>query len=161
MPCNYPMPSADRIREILADLLGREVSVGAGQPITLERDTPGVVADYETDDGSLAVVVLADLRLSNSLGAALTMVPPAAVEEAVKKWQIDEANVENLREVANIMTRLFNCDDTPHLKFRGVHQLPGELPVETRAVLDEPLARRNLDVVVEEYTPGQLAILSA
>ena len=155
------MPSVEGIRAILGDLLGRGVTATLGEPLPLERDTPAIVADYETDDGTLAVVVLSDLRLSNSLGAALTMVPASAVEEAITRWQIDDANVENLREVVNIMTRLFNCDDTPHLKFRDVHRLPGDLPEETRAVLDEPLARRNLDIVVEEYGPGKLAVLCA
>jgi hypothetical protein len=161
VPANHPIPSASGVRAILADLLGREVSVTPGSPLALERDTPAIVADYESDEGPLGVVVLSDLQLSNSLGAALTMVPPSAVAEAVKKWQIDDANVENLREVVNIMTRLFNCDDTPHLRFRTVHRLPGDdLPEETRAVVDEPRARRDLDVFVEEYGTGKLAILS-
>lgn len=159
MPARYPVPETGAIREILADLLGREVTVTEGSPLQLERDTPAVVADYETDAGALAVLVVSDLRLSNALGAALTMVPPSVVEEAVKKWQIDDENIENLREVVNIMTRLFNCDDTPHLKFTTVHRLPGELPEPTRALLEAPSARRALDVGVEEYGTGKLVVL--
>ena len=161
MPTNYPVPSGDNLRAILADLLGRGVTVGKGDPIALERDTPAVIADFVSDDGPLAVLCLADLRLANSLGAALTMVPPSAVEEAVKKWQIDDTCIENFQEVANIMTRLFNSDDTPHLRFRQVHKLPADLPEETAELLREPLARRNLDVNVEDYGAGKLAVIVA
>lgn len=159
MPTNYPVPSPDSIRVILADLLGRTLTVSKGDPIALERDTPAVIADFVSDDGPLAVMCLADLRLANSLGAALTMVPPSAVDEAVKKWQIDETCIENFQEVANIMTRLFNSDDTPHLRFRQVHKLPVDLPDEASGLLKQPLARRNLDVNVEDYGSGKLAVI--
>ena len=159
MPCNYAFPKAEAIRQIVADLLGREITITKGMPAVLERDTPAVVSDYVNDEGSIAAVCITDLRLSNALGAALTMVPPSAVEAAVAKWQIEEANLENLNEIVNIMARLFNHDDCTHLRWQNAHTLPGEIPEATSALMKAPLARRDYDVVVEEYGAGSLAIL--
>ena len=96
MPCTHAFPKAEAIRQIIADLLGREVIVIKGIAAVLERDTPAVVSDYVDDSGRIAALCITDLRLSNALGAALTMVPPSTVEAAVAKWQIEETNMENL-----------------------------------------------------------------
>ena len=161
MPCNYAFPKAEAIRQIISDLLGREVTVTKGAAPTLERDTPAVVSDYVDDNGAIAAICITDLRLSNALGAALTMVPPSTVEAAVAKWQIEETNLENLSEIVNIMARLFNHDDCVHLRWRHAHPLPGELPEAATALLQAPLARRDYDVVVEEYGAGSLSVLVA
>ena len=159
MPCNYVFPKAEAIRQIVADLLGREITITKGAPAVLERDTAAVVSDYFNDEGSIAAVCITDLRLSNALGAALTMVPPSSVEAAVAKGQIEDANLENLSEIVNIMARLFNHDDCMHVRWQKVHTLPGEVPEATSALMKAPLVRRDYDVVVEEYGAGSLAIL--
>ena len=159
MPTNYPFPRPESIRQISGDLLGREVTVVKSELMPLERDTPAVIADYTCDTGAVAALCVTDLRLSNALGAALTMVNPATVEAAVTKWKIEEANLENLNEIVNIMARLFNSDDCDHLRWTTSHTLPGELPPEVTTLLREPLARRDYDVTVEEYGTGKLAIL--
>lgn len=159
MPTHYPFPRAESIKQIIGDLLGREVTVVRGDTLALERDTPAVISDYTTDDGSVAAICITDLRLSNALGAALTMVSPDAVEAAVKKWKIDEQNLENLAEIVNIMARLFNHDDCDHLRWSQTHTLPGELPAEITTLMREPLARRDFDVIVEEYGAGKLSVL--
>ena len=159
MPCNYAFPKADAISQIIADLLGRAVSVTKGVAPKLESDTPAVVSDYVDDAGLIAAVCITDLRLSNALGAALTMVPPSAVEAAVAKAQIEATNLENLSEIVNIMARLFNHEDCARLRWQHAHPLPGELPDGTSALMTAPLARRDYDVVVEEYGAGSLSLL--
>ncbi len=159
MPTNYPFPKPEQIRQIIMDLLGREVTVVRGDEFVLERDTPAVVSDYIADNGSIAAICMTDLRLSNALGAALTMVPPAQVDEIVKKWVVDEQNLENLAEIVNIMARLFNSDDCEHLKWNKAHTLPGDLPEETSTLMKAPLARRDYDVTLDEYGSGKLSVL--
>ena len=159
MPCNYAFPKPEAISQIISDLLGRDVTVTKGSTLVLERDTPAVVSDYVNDKGEIAAICITDLRLSNALGAALTMVPPSAVETAVQKWQIEEANLENLAEIVNIMARLFNHDDCTHLRWMKTHAVPSKLPDETAELLNKPHARRDYDVAVEEYGTGTLAVL--
>ncbi len=159
MPTNFPFPKPDEIRRIITDLLGREVTVVSGDEQVPERDTPAVVADYIADDGTIAAICMTDLRLSNALGAALTMVPPAQVDDMVKKLVIDEQNLENLSEIVNVMASLFNSSDCEHLKWNAAHTLPGELPAETSTLLKTPRARRDYDVTLDEYGSGKLSVL--
>jgi hypothetical protein len=159
MACNHPFPKPALIQQIIKDLLGREVSVVKGAPQVIERDTPVAVADYVADGGVVGAVIITDLYLSNAMGAALTMVPMSAVETAVQKWQLEEANMENLSEIINIMARIFNHDDFDHMRWSKTHPQPGPLPEETAALVKAPLARRDYDVTIEEYGTGKLAVL--
>ncbi len=161
MPTNYPMPSADHFREVLGDLTGRSVSLSRAGKAALDAEQVGALAEYRDDSGALGVVCVADLRLTNALGAALTMVSPEIVEDAVAKQTIDQPTIDNFREVVNVMTNLFNTDNTPHLKFRDLHTVPAELPAETAKLLESPKGRRDFDVTVDDYGTGTLSVLLA
>ena len=160
MPCNHAFPKPDAVKQILSDLLGREITITKTNAPVLDRETPAVVSDYHDDEGPAAVCIT-DLRLSNALGAALTMVPASAVEAAVQKSQIDEANLENLSEIVNVMTRLFNHDDCTHVRWRQAIAIPGEVAEDVTQLMAQPLARRDYLVEVEEYGAGTLSILVA
>ena len=159
VPTNHPFPKADSIRRVIADLLGREVTVTPGDALVLERATPAVVSDYVTADGRIAAMCITDLRLSNALGAALTMVSVRHVDDAVKQRVVDHQNLDNLAEIVNIMARLFNSADCALLEWNRAHALPGDVPDATTALLKAPRARRDYDVTLEEYGSGKLAIL--
>ncbi len=159
MPTTHPFPKAEAIRELLGDLLGRSVTVVAGDPLVLEPETAAVMADYRDDDGGVGAMCITDLRLSNALGAALTMVAPTAVEQAVKSGQVDAQNLENLSEIVKVAARLFNHEDFAPLRWHEVQTTTSELPDATNAFVREPAARRDYDVTVDEYGAGKLAIL--
>ncbi|MCZ7527728.1 MAG: hypothetical protein M5U14_15910 [Acidimicrobiia bacterium] len=160
MPTKYPMPIQEAVRDLLMDLVGRGVAVSKGEPPELEDDTVAVVADYVTDDDAVGVVCLVDLPLAAAVGGALTMVPAAVVNESVRKNRFEEEMLlENYGEVANIMTRLFNSADTPHLRWRSTYVLPTELPADVKALSEKPSARRCFDVTVEGYGDGKLVLM--
>ena len=166
MPTTYPMPIQEAVRDMLTDLVGRAVAVskvaqpddeedGVEQPLSL-------LADYVTDDGAVGVLCIADIPLSAALGAALTLVPVPVVTESVRKGNFDDAEmlVENYREIVNVMARLFNSSDTPHMRWRTVYQLPTETPPDdVIALLEHPASRRDLGVTVEGYGAGTLTLL--
>src|SRR3954467_5539481 len=102
MPTNFPMPSVDHFREVLGDLMGRGVSLARAGKAELGAGHVGALAEYRDDEGVLGVVCVADLRLTNALGAALTMVSPEVVEDAVSKQKIDQPTIDNFREVVNV-----------------------------------------------------------
>jgi hypothetical protein len=159
MPANYPVPAHERLRDVLTDLMGRAVAVDRVRPVDLGGGRPAALADYATDVGAIGVVCVADVRLTNALGAALTMVSPSIVEDAIAAMSIDQPTVDNFREVVNVLTTLFNSQDTPHVKFRNVHCLPTQLPAETAKLLESARARRDFDVHVEDYGTGTLSVL--
>src|SRR5690348_15827589 len=115
MPANFPMPKYDRVKDVLTDLMGRAVSVERGEAIEVEGSRTAALSDYEASNGTVGLLCFADVRLANALGAALTLVAPTVVDDAVARREIDEPTIENLREVVNVMTTLFNTTDTPHL----------------------------------------------
>jgi hypothetical protein len=153
------MPIQEAVRDLLMDLLGRGIAVTKGQPIDLEDDAVAAVGDFVTDTGVVGVVLVADLPLTAALGAALTMMPNPVVQDSIRKNAFDEEMlVENFTEVMNIMTRLFNSADTPHLKLDAVVTLPGELSEKIQKLMAQPGARRNFDVTVEGYGDGKLTL---
>jgi hypothetical protein len=161
MPANFPMPTPERVRDVLADLVGRDVTVAPTRAVELSADRAAVVAEYQSDSGAVGVVCIADLRLTNALAAALTMVSPNVVEDAVAKKTIDEPTIENFREIVNIMASLFNCAHTPHLKFGEVRKVPSELPAATALLLESPRGRRDYDITIDTYGTGTLSVLLA
>ncbi len=160
MPTKFPMPIQEAVRDLLMDLLGRGIAVTKGEPMDLEPDVVAAVAHFVTDTGVVGVVCMADLPLAAALGAALTMMPSPVVQDSVRKNRFDEEMLlENFTEVVNIMTRLFNSADTPHLKLGEVRTLPGELPENVEKLVAQPSARRNFDVTIEGYGDGRLALI--
>jgi hypothetical protein len=159
MPANHPFPHASGLQRVLSDVLGRNVTVVPGDSMVIEAQTPAVVADYAGDDGSIEAMCVTDLRLSNALGAALTMVPASSVDEAVRNETIDESNLQNLTEIVKVLSQVFNHDDCAALRWSDAHKLPGELPAGASALMNSPKARRDYDVTVEEYGAGKLAVI--
>ena len=160
MPTTFPMPIQEVVRDLLMDLVGRGVSIDKTSALEIEVDTVGAVADYVADDESVGVVMITDLALAASLGASLTMMPATVVKESLRKNRFEEEMLlENFEEVANIMTRLFNTHDTPHLKWNTVHALPGEIPEAVSALMEKPTARRDFAVLIEGYGDGRLTLM--
>ncbi|HZP30773.1 MAG TPA: hypothetical protein VFC99_17630 [Acidimicrobiia bacterium] len=160
MPTKYPMPIQEAIRDLLMDLVGRSVSIDKTSRLELEDDTVGAVADFVGDDGEVGVALIADLALAASLGASLTMMPATIVKESLRRNRFEEEMLlENFDEVANIMTRLFNTHDTPHLRKDGVYPIPGDVPDPVTALIEQPAARRDFAVLVEGYGDGRLTLV--
>src|SRR3546814_17195641 len=94
-------------------------------------------------------------------GAALAMVPLPVVEEALRRDELPESLVENVREVANILARLLNSPSTPHLRLHALHQLPTELTPAVEALLGSPEFRRDFALPIEGSGNGRLSLLAA
>jgi hypothetical protein len=159
MVAHYPLPIQEDIRDFLVDLLGRGVAVDKGSVLELDADAAAVVADYQTDDGELAAVVVLDGPLACRAGAALVMVPSVVAEESVTANVVPDSLLDNVREIVNIMARQLNGESSPHVRLRSVHVLPTELPPDTAGLLAEPEARRSFDLTIEGYGSGKLAML--
>lgn len=159
MSTRFPMPIQEAVRDLIADLVGRAVAVSKIEPPERDVDAYLVFADYVTDDDEVGVVCVADLGLVASAGAALTLVPAAVAEESVRKKTLgEEMLLENFREIVNVMARLFNSGDTPHVRSRSVYEATEELPSDVLAIVEQPSARRDLGITVEGYGSGALSL---
>jgi len=158
VPASFPVPIQEDIRDLLMDLLGRGTAVDKVAPLVLEDDQPAVIAEYRTDDGAVGAICLVDAEFAIRTAGALTLVPPAAVADNLRKGDVSES-LENFREIVNILAQLLNSSRTSHLRLAGVHVVPGELPDGVSALVDHPGFRRDFAVQIDGYGPGRISLL--
>jgi hypothetical protein len=102
--------------ETLGELLDKPVTLEPARSVT----DPVAVATYTYDDGSVAAAVGCDLAFALRCAGALMMVPPERVEEALAAGVLDDGMADNLREVLNVLSSLFNRDGLPHARLASV-----------------------------------------
>ena len=102
--------------------------------------------------------MIADGPLATRAGAALSMVP-AAAEESVKRNEMPEHLVENLRGDREHPRPAAQQPRTAHLRLAGVHLLPCHLHANVNALQDAPEFRRDFAVHIDGYGPGRLSLL--
>ena len=156
-----PVPSAKAVRDVLADLLGREVEVSPGEPVVPTLRRPACVAAYVDDATRLTAVASMDLALTAYVGAALGLVPAASAQQSVDEGQLPASLVENVGEVLTIMASLFNAPEAPHLRLHAT-TAPGTQPPADVVVTTRALGRRlDLAVEVADYGTGGLSVVLA
>lgn len=154
------LPAPKHVRDLLADLLGREVTVGTGTPVASTRARPAAIAVFVDDRLRTLAVSLLDLPLCGATGGALGLLPVPVVTEMVEAQALSETLLENLYEVVNILSVLFNVPGAPHAKLHKLYA-PGEaLPGDVRAYACTLGFRVDLDVGVAGYGNGRLSIIS-
>ncbi len=157
----FPLPESEAVQDLLAGLLGRGVVVREVKPQGLISLDPRTVATYIADDASLAALCTCDLTLACHAGAALSLIPPPAALESIRRTLIDEYIQDNLREVMNVAASWFNRDGFPHVKLRAVHMPKERLPDDVKTLLAEPAARQDLELDLEGYGSGKLTLVVA
>src|SRR4051795_13490042 len=81
------LPGALAVRNLFEDLLGREVAVSPGEPISAEELSTATVAIF-TDSLKTYGVLGMDLPLAANAGAALGLVPAGAAEDSIDENQL-------------------------------------------------------------------------
>jgi hypothetical protein len=146
-----PMP----VRVMLGDLVGRDVDVTPGQPVTGRA----CVAVFVTDHLQMAGLALLDLPLSAYLGGALALLPPGGVADMVEEKDLSTLVVENVHEVLNVLAGIFNVPGACHVRLFRVYS-PGEpLPQDIRDAAAMHGARLDLAVAVAGYGKGALSLV--
>ncbi|TIC83517.1 hypothetical protein E8D34_15395 [Nocardioides sp. GY 10113] len=157
MPVHLPQPK--EMRDVLGDLLGREVTLRPGIPFAPGPDTPATVALYVDDTVRVSAVIACDLAFSAYAGGAIGLTPLADTQAAVNAGKLDDTLAENLGEVLNIIASIFNVPGADHLRLHGVH--PAGPPLEPWVRMHTLTLGRREDLVVDiaGYGQGQLSII--
>jgi hypothetical protein len=154
-----PLPNPKDIRDMFADMLGRDITVApcdAYTPVMTDRHTVAVFVD---DQNTMQAVAALDLPLSVWTGAAIGLVPPGGAEDQVDEGELSGAVRDNLYEVLNIFSALFNKPGATHLRIYAMHA-PGEAVPSDAALLVKSIGNRiDLDVTVAGYGSGKLAVV--
>lgn len=154
-----PVPIQEALRDLLGELVSKGCAVDKSEEtLLLSPDEPSLVAEYVDADGQVAAVAIADLAFACRSGSALVMMPPSVADEALEDGTIDGDMLDCYREVANVVSRLLNSPDSPHVKLRGLYRAGELMPGETRTLLRDAERRRDYAVSIEEYGEGRLGI---
>jgi hypothetical protein len=153
------LPAPKEVRDLLSDLLGKEVGLRPGPPFGVAPHYPASVASYVDDSLVVRAVVAMDLPLSAYVGAALALVPRSGAELAMEDGRLTGPLAESLAEVFNIVASLFNTSGAAHLRLY-TSQVSGEAIAADARARTQILGRRGDFVVdVAGYGTGRLAVV--
>ena len=159
MPASSGLQPNMVVRDILLDMLGRDVKVGPSEPWAPSARDLVAVAVYVDDGMRLRALISCSLELSVALAAAIALIPAKAAVECVKEGRLTEDMVENLNEVLNIMAALFNRPNKPHVKLYALH-VPGSPPPDDLSGQLRAFGKRSdLKVEVVGYGSGRLSLV--
>lgn len=153
------LPQPKQLRDLLADLLGREVTLQPAPPFAPGPDTPASVAVYVDDALRISALVVCDLAFSAHAGAALGLVPAVGAEEAIADGTLSDSLAENLYEVLNIAASMFNVPGAEHLKLHALHPAGPPLDPQLRVSTLTLGRREDLAVSITGYGDGACSIV--
>ena len=153
------LPSIKDVRDMLMDLLGKDVTTAPSAPV--EPDKPIGIGVFVDDSTRSAAVAVADLKLAAYLGAAIGLVPPGGAEAAIEDGVLPATISDNFPEVLNILSALFNVPGAPHLKLYAAYEPGGTPPSNLAAMIRVPGGRLDLAVTVAVYGDGGLSFVLA
>lgn len=153
------LPHPKDVRDMLEELLGRDVELQTGPPVVPSRAVSAAVGVYVDDRLGLRAITVADLPFAAHAGASVGLVPRGGAEASVEDGELAPNLAENFAEVVNIMAALFNLPGQPHVKLDGYH-LPGEaLPTDVGALTAAYVNRLDLAVSIAGYGSGGLSFV--
>lgn len=152
------LPVALTIRNLFEDLLGRDVTVSPGEPMSVADLPTGVIAVYTDTAQQLYAVLGMQLTLAANAGAALGLLPAGAAEDSIEAKKLFPNLAENVFELCNVLTSLLNREGAPHVKLYQVIYPGMELPKDAQAHLLALGKRLDLTVEVARYGKGKLSL---
>jgi hypothetical protein len=153
------LPAAKDVRDMLAGLVGKEVSVSPGVPVTPEPNRPVTVAIYTAPDMSVNALCLMDLGASAYTAAALALLPPGGAQDAVEEdKELSPMLLEALHEVVNVLSALLNTPGAPHSKLNKLVADGDEVPGDIVGML-AGFNRLDLAIEVPGYGKGAISLV--
>lgn len=152
------IPASLAVRNLFEDLLGRDVNVSSGDPMTAEDLPTGLFAIYTDTSMQLYAVLGMTLSLAANAGAALGLLPVGAAEDSIEAKTLFPNLAENVFELCNVFTSLLNREGAPRLKLYQVIYPGMELPNDARAHLLALGKRLDLDIEVARYGKGKFSL---
>lgn len=153
------LPQPKQVRELFADLLGREVTLTPAPPFAPGPDTPASVAVYVDDQLRISALIVCDLTLSAHAGAAIGLVPVGGATAAIDDGKLGDVLGENLYEVLNIAASMFNVAGADHLRLHALHPAGPPLDPQLRISTLTLGRREDLSVDIAGYGSGALSIV--
>jgi hypothetical protein len=153
------LPAAKDVRDMLSGLVGKEVAVSPGAPVTPEPNRPVTVAIYTAPDMAVNALCVMDLGAAAYTAAALALLPPGGAQDAVEEdKELSPMLLEALHEVVNVLSALFNTPGAPHSKLNKLVADGEEIPGDIAGML-AGFNRIDLALEVPGYGKGGLSLV--
>ncbi|UDY24075.1 hypothetical protein [Nocardioides sp. Kera G14] len=157
LPTHLPTPK--QVRDLLVDLLGKEVTLSQSAPFAPGPNQPASIAVYTDDSLRPMALIAGDLKFSAYAGGALALVPLKSADEAVEAGTLDQTLAETLYEVLNIASSMFNEPNHAHLRLHQLHPAGVPLDPMVRAQALTLGRREDLSVDIAGYGVGRLSLV--
>ncbi len=155
------LPAPKPVKDMLTDLLGRDVTVAPSDPVPTGEKHPIAVGVFVDDSMRMGALAVMDLPMAAYCSAAIGLVPVGGAEAAIEDRELPKSLQDNLYEVLNIMSALFNVPGAPHLRLHASYP-PGEIaPNDVAAVVRTLGMRLDQDVTIAGYGIGRLSLVLA
>lgn len=152
------LPAPKHVRDVLEELLGREVTVSLADPLRSAEMHRSVIGVYVDDGLGLSALVSLGFPLAVYTAAALGLVPPAGAEDYIEEQSMSPLLAENVAEILNILGARLNSEGHPHIRLYQTY-LPGQaLPADASGHMLALGRRLDLNVEVSGYGGGKLSI---
>jgi hypothetical protein len=153
------LPAAQHVKDMLAGLVGKPVTVSPGAPVTPTPESPVSVAVYVDPYMNVNALCVMDLAASAYTGSALALLPPGGAQDAVEEdGELTGMMVEALHEVVNVVSALFNTAGAPHSKLHKLYAPGEDLPGDIAGML-AAFNRIDLAVDVPGYGKGGISLV--
>ena len=159
MPVPQLFPPIMVLRDILLDMLGRDVQVAPSKPWSPTPKDPGAVAVYVDDNTRLAGLICCNLSLAVALGASIALIPAKTAAGCLETGRLTNDMAENLNEVLNILASIFNLADRTHVKLYALHVPGDQPPADLTAQLRAFGKREDLKITVAGYGSGLMSMV--
>lgn len=153
------LPVPKQIRDLLAELLDREVTLSPSTPLAPTPKNPCTIGIYVDDLLQVTSLIAFDLSLSAHAGAAIGLVPVGGAEAAIEEGILNDTLRDNLYEVLNIAASLFNVEGATHVRLYDVHHAGVAVPPDVLARSLTLGRREDLAVDVAGYGSGRLSVV--
>ncbi len=156
-----PLPPLKELRDLLTMLVGRDCEVALAEESVTPATEPGVVVGvYVTQFLRGHALMALDTTLAASLGGAIALIPAQTALASVGPGPLPESLLENVSEVLNVASSLFNVGDAPHLRLDSVHDSgSAPLPGDIASWLRSYGPRLDVQVDVSGYGTGLMSVV--
>ena len=153
------LPAAKDVRDMLAGLVGKPVTVSPGAPVTPEPNRPVTVAIYTAPDMVVNALCVMDLGASAYTAGALALLPPGGCQDSVEEdRELSPMQREALHEVVNVLSALFNTPGAPHSKLNKLVPDSEPAPGDVAGML-AGFNRLDLEIDVAGYGKGAMSLV--
>ncbi len=153
------LPQPKQLKDLLAELLGRDVTLSPATPFAPAPDTAASVAVYVDDQLRISALILCDLAFSAHAGAAIGLIPVGGAQAAIDDGKITDTITENLYEVLNIAASMFNVAGADHLRLHALHPAGPPLDPQLRISALTLGRREDLTIDIAGYGSGAVSVV--